>query len=1065
MSLPQGPYDAKSVEADILKFWLESGAYKFEESEDKETWSLICPPPNAYARPHIGNISGYGFQDAMARYYRMKGKNVLVIPGKDHAGLEGEAVFVREVLEKQGRKKFDMSREDFYSEMLEFFQKNMDIARDDEKRIGLSADFDKDTFTLDPDIVDTVLDTFVEMYHKGMIYKGVRIVNWDPKARTAVADNQLVYEDAITPFYYFKYSLGDPDLRALELKREFENSHVEFYQQMSMERAGEKDLANDTPNLWIEEPVKMNSKPESYLKNSWIKIKDKDISVIAIGFDEQKFASSEPLTGRVIGIEMRFDRKYRLVILNESFEGDIQTECFKAWKIISKNVDSDNQSIAGSHIILFDEYPEDKHYTNGFIIGTVRPETIFADTAIACNPSDNRYVEFIGKKLEVEFLGKKKLISFIADYSVDKEFGTGLLKITPAHSNEDWEIAQRHKESCLPAIQVIGYDLKLNSLAGEDYVGLSIKEARAKLRDDMKKHGNLVWVDEKYTNRVKIAERTKAPIEPLLSSQWYLSYDVPVEQGGKTLRQAAIDMVNSGEVQIHPDNMVPKFMHWMENLRDWAISRTLWWGYRLPVWYHGEVKEEIGTDGQVRELIKLYNDNVNNSKIPVILVDAVGTIISVNENYDLDSFILNKKLAEYLTQLDARVVVVTNATNDGNLEKITELLKNYKIEIFSLHKNPLKTQPEYFTKLSEKLGVNLTNAIYIDHKQENLDAALKSGLQKTKLYLQDDENVIAWLAKELKDDIKSKYSLDSHWIPIEYNNPNHIKVQKHSPGEGWFQDESVLDTWFSSGQWVYATLEKYNLMHKTFPTDVLVSAHDILENWDSRMMMFTYFKHRQAPFKHLFLTGLVLGKDGQKMSKSKGNILDMDKIVDTYGTDAVRMSFFYQNSAGANYSITDDKLKNFKQFMNKIWNASKFVLNSIGADRIENFQMPELKLDFSKKLIKHIESVKLNVEKNIQSFEFGRATDTLYHEFWHTFCDKLLEESKAFLLPVLNKDTKQIISEPNPTEKDEISRTMIYVLKKYLQLMHPFIPFITQRIWFEVPKIKDEPQIIFKSNI
>lgn len=883
MALPNGPYNPQENESEILNYWLENKFYKpeYNPAQDKvlsteemkadvrEAWALICPPPNAYARPHIGNISGYAYQDAMARYARMQGKKVLVLPGKDHAGLEGEGVFVREVLEKQGRNKFDMSREDFYKEMMDFFMKNIDTARNDEKTIGLSADFDRDTFTLDPHIVETVLDTFVEMYNDGRIYKGVRIVNWDPKARTAVADNQVEYKETQTPFFYFKYSFLKPEEKAIQLKREFEGK--------------------DT--LW---KIKVANEKVSYLLGE----RHNGVKVLGIGYD--KVPVGNEVNGVVIGIQMRLDGDFRLVVRGIDFEGDINEEIRKANNDMFKEV-------AGAHIILFKEIPDENLYTNGLIIGTVRPETIFADTAIACDSKDERYKEFVGKEIEVSFLGETKRLKFIEDYSVDKDFGTGLLKVTPAHAVEDWEIAQRHPE-CLPAIQVIGYDLKLNKLTGK-YNGMGIKEARKAMQEDMKAFGNLVYVDETYTNKIKIAERTKAPIEPLLSSQWYLKYD--------GIKEAAIEMVkNKGQemgVTIHPENMEKKFFHWMENLRDWAISRSLWWGYRLPVWYAGTVFEEIDDNGQVKEYIE------------------------------------------------------------------------------------------------------------INGKKEELD----------------------------------------------YKNPNHLRVQKEKPGEGWIQDENVLDTWFSSGQWVYATLTKYNLMDTFFPISVLVSAHDILENWDSRMMMFTYFKHKNIPFKNLFLTGLVLGTDGQKMSKSKGNLIDMDKVRNEFGTDSVRMTYFYQNSAGASYSVTNDKLKNFKQFNNKIWNAAKFVL--MNADNTESFNYLEpkletLKLENSKTIFNHITEVKKAVTRNLNDFEFGHATDTLYHEFWHTFCDIYIESSKQYLNTIKDKESGAIISEPDFEDKLETLNVLIYTLKEYTKMLHPFIPFITERIWQELPKVENDHKTVMYSK-
>jgi valyl-tRNA synthetase len=880
--LPDGPYKPAEYEKEILDFWLENKFYKPEfdpavdrvksieemKSDIRESWALICPPPNAYARPHIGNISGYAYQDAMARYARMKGKKVLVLPGKDHAGLEGEGVFVREVLEKQGRNKFDMKREDFYKEMMDFFMKNIDIAAQDERGIGLSADFDRDTFTLDPAIVEIVLDTFVEMYKDGRIYKGVRIINWDPKARTAVADNQIEYKESVTPFFYFKYAFTEPEEGALELKRKYAGQNIEWEFERSKTKDGEEDLTFHFG-------------------------KANGVEIMGYGYTDN-IENGTKLKGKVIGIQMKLDKKFRLIVLNEGSEIDIKSALHKSFIFEAKYY-------AGAHHILFEEYPEEKFYTNGFVIGTVRPETIFADTAIACDPKDNRYKEFVGKKIEVEFLGEKKELNFIEDFAVDKDFGTGLLKVTPAHASEDWEIAGRHPDECLPAIQVIGYDLRLNKLTGK-YNGMGIKEARKQMQQDMKEYGNLIYVDEKYENKIKIAERTKAPIEPLLSSQWYLKYD--------GLKEAAQEMVETGEVKLHPDNMNQKFNHWMNNLRDWAISRSLWWGYRLPVWYAGKVTEEIDENGQVKEFIEI----------------------------------------------------------------------------------------------------------------------------------------------------------DGAKVELDYSNPNHLRVQKENPGEGWVQDENVLDTWFSSGQWVYATLTKYNLMDTFFPTDVLVSASDILENWDSRMMMFTYFKHKKIPFKNLFLTGLVLGSDGQKMSKSRGNIIDIDKIKAEYGSDALRMAYFYQNTAGGSYVISPDKLKNFKQFNNKLWNASRFVLNSIGEPTTYQLQPTTLKLELSNKIISHITELKEHITRNIDNFQFGLATYNLYHNFWTEFCDIYIEESKKHLNVFKDKETGKIISEPTAEEKEEMSRVMVYTLKEYLKMLHPFIPFITEKIWQEIPKEKGDFRSLLYTN-
>ncbi len=887
--LPQGPYNFNQNEKDMLKFWLDNNYYKPEynpvddrvmtieemKKDPRDPWCLICPPPNAYGRPHLGNISGYAYQDAMARYARMQGKKVLMIPGKDHAGLEGEGVFVREVLEPKKIYKFSLSREEFYKMIWDFNMQNKELALKDEQAIGLSADFDRDIFTLDPKIVTTVLSTFVEMYKEKMIYKGVRIINWDPKARSAIADNQCVREERDGKLYFIKYPLIE--------KRVW---RINFYKSDILERIQNGSKTIETRALNPEEKDRYfgdiktgdliicfdkseNNKPSLYKKVKKVEI-FKNMQDIFEHIDHQnvfgkKYKSKEELAASYAELATDYDKK------------------------IDQN---------GLVAITLEDL-QDKDFIT---VATTRPETMFGDTAVAVNPEDERYKDMIGKKVIIPLTDT--LIPIITSPRVEKEYGTGALKITPAHAPDDYQIMQEwnatNPKSQITYVNIIDKGLLLVGPVPAKYNSRKYKEALPEIIEDLKTQG-LLEKEETIKQNVLIAERTKALVEPMISSQWFLDIE--------KIKQPVIDMVKKGEVKIHPEYMEAKFYHWMENLRDWAISRSLWWGYRMPVWYAGAIEERVDDNGKVEAWINL---------------SAPG----------------------------------------GSVKGGSEIL--------------------------------------------------------------------------------------------DPTNENHMKVQLESPGEGWIQEESVLDTWFSSGQWPYATLMAYDLMDTFYPTDVLGTASDILENWVSRMMMFSYFKFKKKPFKDVYLYGLVQGKDGQKMSKSRKNVIPLDEAGEKYGLDALRMVYFYQNSAGASYSLTYDKLQNFRNFNNKIWNASKLVLMHLeNLDEFE-FQKEDLKLELSKKIVEHVAELKKLVTKNIDTFEFGLATFNLYHEFWHTFCDIQLEEAKKYLNTVKNKETGEIISEPKSEEKIEITKILIFTLKEYLKMMHPFIPFITERVWRELPKDKSD---------
>lgn len=723
--LPDGAYDPKSVEAEMLKYWQDNKFFKPESQKDTVgTFSMVLPPPNANAPLHVGHVSGYAVMDLLARYHRMKGEKVVLIPGKDHAGILTEIVFEKELV-KQGTGKRKLGREEFYKQCYNYSMKMATNARYNEQKVGLSADFDRDTFTLDPDIVKIVLGTFIKLFDDGLIYKGAQIVNWDPKAQSTLADIDTERQAIKAKLYYIKYS------------------------------------------------------------------------------------------------------------------------------------------------------PE-------ITVATTRPETMFGDTAVAVNPTDERYKKLIGTKIKLPLTDRE--IPIIYSGRIEKEFGTGCLKVTPAHAPDDYTIMNEWNiEAESKGLEKIGYVNVIDKFGKmlpitTEFSGLKTLEAREKVVAKLTEMGLIEKIEEIDQNIV-VGERTKAIIEPLISRQWFVNV--------KKLKEKAIEVLKEkdGEkrlINVHPENMHEKMLNWLDNLRDWPISRSLWWGYRIPVWYKGESKEYYDELGQ---------------------------------------------------------------------------LKYEEVE---------------------------------------------------------------------------------------------TKVQLESPGEGWIQDEDVLDTWFSSGQWAYATLMKYDLLEEFYPTNVMVNAHDILELWDSRMIMLSLYTFsdreikKAIPFKDVYLTGLVKARDGQKMSKSKGNGVAPDELFEKYGVDATRMFFYHGNSAGRGYPVSDEKLLNMKKFANKIWNASKYIFSCVEKfkDMNSTTEIKEFK-EFSER----VDTVKKDVLTHIESFEFGYASEDLYESFWHDYCDQMIELSKKYIAS-FGETTGSI------EEKKYVMKVMFESLITYLKLLHPFMPFITEKIWQSLPEVK-----------
>ena len=680
-------FDHKAVESRIYRRWERSGFFNPDKlpRTHKKPFTIIMPPPNANGALHIGHALFVTLQDLMIRFQRMRGRKTLWLPGADHAGFETQVVFDKK-LEKEKRNRFKIPREKLWQEIWDFTQANRRVMEGQLQELGASCDWSRNTFTLDPKIIKTTHDTFIQMYKDGLLYRGERIVNWCVKHQTTLSDLEVKYIERDDPLYYIKYG---------------------------------------------------------------------------------------PLT-----------------------------------------------------------------------LATVRPETKFGDTAVAVNPKDSRYKRYIGKEIQVETLIGKASMKVIADEAVDPKFGTGVIKVTPAHDPVDFEIGKRHK---LEIREVIGKDGRLNEKAGP-YAGLKVNEARQKVADDMRKQGLLVKVDSQYEHAVATCYKCGTTLEPLVMPQWFVRMT--------SLKDMAVKAVRSGKITFTPKRMEKVFLHWMKNLRDWNISRQIVWGIQIPSWYRGD---EI-----------------------------------------------------------------------------------------------------------------------------------------------------------------------------------HVGI-KAPGGAGWKQDPDVLDTWFSSGQWPYATLDfPRGKDYKTFyPTDVMETAADILFFWVARMIMLGIYRTGKIPFHTVYLNGLVRDKDWQKISKSKGNVVDPLGVAEIYGVDALRMALTIGNMPGADTAMSEEKIRGYRNFTTKIWNASRFVISNY--DKKLKVKPKYTKTDRAN--LKKLKEIKKQMTTDIDRFRFHHAGETIYHYFWHNFADKIIEAAK----PRLRGD--------DLADKAAAQAVLLTILEESLKMLHPFMPFVTEEVWSKLPPL------------
>ena len=699
-------YDPKSFEERIYKKWLDNKYFLAKPDPNKKPFTVVIPPPNITGQLHMGHALNDTIQDSIVRYKRMKGYEALWLPGTDHASIATEVKIVQKMRE-EGLTKDDVGRKGFLKRAYAWKEQYGGRIVEQLKKMGFSCDWDKLAFTMDERCSKAVREVFVNLYNKGLIYRGDRIINWCPECGTAISDAEVEYETEEGRLWHLKYPI--------------ENS---------------------------------------------------------------------------------------------------------------------------------DEF---------IIVATTRPETMLGDTAVAVNPSDKRYTALVGKNVVLPLVGRK--IPIVADRYVDKAFGTGAVKITPAHDPNDFEVGVRHD---LPVIRVMNDDATMNENAGK-YEGLSREEARKAIVADMDKLGLLVKI-EKHEHNVGHCYRCHTSIEPIVSKQWFVKME--------ELAKPAIKAVTDKEISFLPKRFEKQYLHWMNNIRDWCISRQLWWGHRIPVFY----------------------------------CDHCG---------------------------------------------------------------------------------------YETASKEDLKVCQKCG-------------------KPMR------------------------------------QDEDVLDTWFSSALWPFSTLgwpDKTPELDYFYPTDVLVTAYDIITFWVARMI-FSGLEHmHEVPFREVLIHGIVRDEQGRKMSKSLGNGVDPLVVIDKYGADSLRFSLVNGIAPGSDIRFSEDKLESYRNFMNKIWNASRFVL--MNAENVEIKDIDDIKklTSADKWILSKLNSTVASVTKFMDKYEVGLAATGLYEFIWSQFCDWYIELSKTALY-----------SSDDEKRSDTVS-VLVYVLRETLKLAHPIIPFITDEIYDALPN-KDAEDIM-----
>ncbi|MBI5414526.1 class I tRNA ligase family protein [Candidatus Peregrinibacteria bacterium] len=784
------------------------------------------------------------------------------------------------------------------------------------------------------------------------------------------------------------------------------------------------------------------------LKNLGIQNRDKEISRKDFLKECWKWsnASHDIITNQVqkMGASCDFSReRFTMDLGLSNAVNTIFTDLFKAGLIYQGhrmiNWSVGAQSVLSDDELVWEEREETFYHIRcgEFVIGTVRPETKCADSPVVVNPKDKRYKKLIGKEFEYETYAGKRKFYVLADNHIDPKFGTGAMTISPAHDSNDFEIAKRHH---LLYLQKIGFDGRMTKIAGP-CAQMTVAEARKKSVEIMRKKG-LIVKEEKYMHRVPLCYRTGTVVEPMISKQWFVDVQKeflhPAFKKKTTLKKLTADAVRKGYVTLIPKRFEKIYFHWIDNLRDWCISRQIWWGHQIPAWYDPNGKIHLAEKQKL--LFVRHGESEYNAKN--LLAAEHDAPLTEKGKKEAEIFAKKFKISRNIKKIIASPLLRSKSTAE-----ILGKTLNIPVEVWEELR---EVRAGNLSGTVREAGVSLLERMEQSGEGESLkelESRAKKFWEKVENLTPNDgeilfigHGVFTALIFAVRDGVLPEYF--SEYIQRRAPRIGNLDIWETtlliSPKEkNLMRDQDTLDTWFSAALWPFSTVgwpdETHPDFQEFFPASILETGHDILFFWVARMIMFSLFATGKAPFHTVYLHGLVCDEKGQKMSKSKGNGIDPLLMIEKFGTDALRMSMIVGTTAGNPINLGEKKVEAYRNFANKLWNVARFILmkEEEGKGKQKKGNAPKPKTLLEKWILSRVHRLISEVTDGLNRHRYGEVGNALYQFSWTELADWALESAKV-----------------------GVSENTLFVLREVLsilvKLLHPYTPFVTEKIWEEM---------------